>query len=79
MLPSYKLITKTVMPNAPLNQILYGPPGTGKTYRTVKKADAIANLDFNIERKSREAINKPMLPSIPACKYLNAFTILVIV
>ena len=55
------------MPNAPLNQILYSPRGTGKTYQTENKADAITNPDFNIERKSREAINKPMLTSIPAC------------
>ena len=68
------------MPNAPINQILYGPPpGTSKTYRTVNKADAIAYPDFNIERKSREAINKPMLPSIPVCKCLHTFIIMVIV
>lgn len=41
--------------NYPLNQILYGPPGTGKTYRTINRAIAIANPNFNLNQE-REKI-----------------------
>lgn len=36
--------------NTSLNQILYGPPGTGKTYKTINKAVAIANPNFDLNQ-----------------------------